>query len=175
MRTREVVAEPGRKLSLEPEAERLSVVVADGSAQFLETVFAVLEFDQIVEIVGRAQDFEETIELAISLQPDLILLDIEMASAPLAIAAILLSAADSKIVGMAADSNPLRPPSLILSLSALIHRSRLREEFLPVLHALCPELPRFALRWLGLSLRHPPEQVHTPWLTCKVNDSKEEG
>ncbi len=176
MRTVEVVTEPGGKLSFEPEAQRLSVVVADGSARSLDTVFAVLEIDQIVELAGRAQNFEEMIELALSLRPDLILMDIEMASAHLAIAAILLlSAADTKIVGMAADSISLAAPSLILSLSALIHKSRLREELLPVLRALYPELRGFAPGCVWPSLGRPPEELHTPWLTFEVNDSKEEG
>lgn len=173
MRTVEVVSEPGRKVWFEPEAQRLRVVVADGSARSLETVFAVLAFDDIVDLVGGARNFEQTIELVVSLQPDLVLMDMAMASADLAVGAILLSAAETKIVGMGADSIPLEAPSLILSCSALIHKSRLREEFLPALHALYGAFWAFAPRFVGPS--SPPDEVYTPFVTLEVNDSKEDG
>ncbi|HXW90386.1 MAG TPA: hypothetical protein VEK33_07545 [Terriglobales bacterium] len=146
MRMVEVVSERSRKVWFEPEAERLRIVLADGSARSLDTVVAVLEFDEIVALVGRAQNLEQTIELVVSLRPDLVLMDIAMPSANLAIEAILVSATETKIVGMAADSIPLEAPSLILSCSALIHKSRLREEFLPALHALDGALLAFAPR-----------------------------
>jgi DNA-binding NarL/FixJ family response regulator len=137
MRTAVVAGQPRRNLSLKAEAERLGVIVADGSSRSLATVFAVLEFDDMVDVVGWASNFEETIELARRRRPDLVVLNIEMASANLAMEAILLSAPDTKIVGISAtDSIPLEAPSLILSFNALVHASRLQEEFLPVLHAL---------------------------------------
>jgi len=137
MRILEVASEPRRHLSFAPEAQRLSAVVADGSARYLDTVCAVEEFHEIVDLVGRATNFEETIELALDFRPDLVLMDIEMPSAHLAVAAMLLATAKTRIIGIsAADSIPLDTPSLILSFSALLHQSRLREEFLPALHAL---------------------------------------
>ena len=44
MRIAEVAGQPGRNLSFEPEAQRVTVVVADGSARYLDTVDAVEEF-----------------------------------------------------------------------------------------------------------------------------------
>ena len=174
MRMVEVVGDGSGQVSFEPEAERLRIVVADGSARSLDTVVAVLEFDEIVELVGRAQNCEQTIELVVSLQPDLVLIDIAMPSANLAIGAILVSAAETKILGMAADSIPLEAPSLILSCSALIHQSRLREEFLPALHALDGALLAFAPRLVWPSPQQPLDEVHTPFVTLEVNDSKED-
>ena len=137
MRILEMATEPRRHLSFAPAGQRLSAVVADGSARYLDTVCAVEEFHEIVDLVGRATNFEETIELALDFRPDLVLMDIAMASAHLAVAAILLATAETKIIGVsAADSIPLETPSLILSFSALLHQSRLREEFLPALNAL---------------------------------------
>jgi CheY-like chemotaxis protein len=137
MRILELASESRRHLPFAPKAQRLSVVVADGSTRYLNTVCALEEFHEIVDLVGRATNFEETIELALDFRPDLVLMDIEMASAHVAMAAILLTTAETKIIGVsAADSIPLESPSLILSFSALLHQSRLREQFLPALNAL---------------------------------------
>jgi DNA-binding NarL/FixJ family response regulator len=124
-------------LASECETRRLSVVIADGTARYLETVHNVLEFHDIVDLVGRAANFEETIQLAIALQPDLVLMDMEMPSAMVAVAAITIAAADLNIVGMSfAGSIPLDRPGLILSVNALIDKRRLRNELLPLLRAM---------------------------------------
>ena len=87
--------------SLSPEYEnrRLRLIVADGTPGYLDTVRNVLEFHDIVDLLGRAANFEETIHLTVNLRPDLILLDMEMPSAMVAIAAISTTAADVEIVG----------------------------------------------------------------------------
>ena len=66
--------------SLSPEYEnrRLRLIVADGTPGYLDTVRNVLEFHDIVDLLGRAANFEETIHLTVNLRPDLILLDMEM-------------------------------------------------------------------------------------------------
>ena len=172
MRTVEVVSEPRQSLVFEPEAERLSVVVADGSATCLDTVSAVLEFEEIVDLVGRASSCEETIKLAVRLRPDLVLMDIDMPSANLAVAAILLSAPDTKLLGIAAaDSIALEGPSVILSFSALLHQSRLREEFLPVLHALYSYPAALGRPSI---LEPQPYEVSTLWPKLAVNNSMED-
>ena len=176
MRTVEVASEPRQNLVLEPEAPRLSVLVADGSARCLDTVSVVLEFEEIVDLVGRARNFEETIQLAVRLRPDVVLMELEMPSADLAVAAIVLSAVDTKLIGIsAADSTPLGAPSLILSFSALLHQSRLREEFLPVLEALYSYPATLDPRsdWPSIG-QPPPQQITTPCLKLEVNDSMED-
>jgi DNA-binding NarL/FixJ family response regulator len=175
MRIAEVAGQTGRNLSFAPEVQRLSVVVADGSARYLDTVHAVEEFYEIVDLVGRASSFEQTIELQLSLRPDLVLMDIEMASASVAIAAILMSTAETKIVGVSAgDSIPLETPNLILSFDALLHQSRLREEFLPALQALY-SYPAFGPRPVWPTFRQAVEQqVRTPCPKLEVNHSKED-
>jgi len=175
MRTVEVASEPRESLMLEPEAPRLSVVVADGSARCLDTVSAMLEFEEIVDLVGRATTVEETIELTVRLRPDLVLMDIDMPSANLAVAAILLAAPYTKLLGIAAEESiALEAPSVILSFSALLHQSRLREEFLPVLHALFSYSATLDPRsvWPSI-LESPPQPISTPWLKLEVNDSME--
>jgi CheY-like chemotaxis protein len=124
------------RLLAEPEDRRLRVIVADGSPRYLDTVCDVLEFHEIVDLVGRAANVEETIQLAVNLQPDLVLMNIEMPSVDVAIA-VIMAATDTRIIGLSsAGSIPLQSPSLILAVSALIDKAHLREELLPVLYTL---------------------------------------
>lgn len=176
MRILEEASQPGRNLCFEPEAQRFSVLVADGSARYLESVSAVEELHEILELIGRATNFEQTVELALSLRPDLILMDMAMPSANLAVRAILASGVETKIVGVAAgDSIPLETPRLILSCSALLHQSRLREELLPALHALYSWPVTFAPLPVWPGFRQPPQQqVRTPCRKLEINDSKED-
>ena len=125
--------------SITPEYEtpRLSTIVADGTPGYLETVRQVLDLHDSVDLIGRAANFDETIQLVVNLRPDLVLMDIEMPSAMLAIAAITIIGADVQIVGMSfAGCIPLDAPGLMLSVNALIHKGRLRNELLPLLQAM---------------------------------------
>jgi DNA-binding NarL/FixJ family response regulator len=122
-----------------PATRKVRVVVADGSPQFLAVICSLLDLHEFVDIIGRAANFEETIQLAVNLQPDLILMDIEMPLANLAVAAITLSEAlaDMKLVGMCeANAIQLQASSVIPTFSALIHKEHLQEEFCSVLDAL---------------------------------------
>jgi CheY-like chemotaxis protein len=118
------------------ENRRLSLIVADGTPRYLETVRNVLEFHDIVDLLGRAANFEETIQLVVNLRPDLVLMDIEMPSAMVAIAAVISTGADVQFVGMFNACIPLHGSALILSVSAFIDKARLCNDFLPVLEAL---------------------------------------
>ena len=124
--------------SLLPEYEnrRLRLIVADGTPGYLDTVRNVLEFHDIVDLLGRAANFEETIHLTVNLRPDLVLLGMEMPSAMVAIAAISITAADVEIVGMFNACIPLHAPGLLLSVSGFMDKARFCNDLLPVLHAL---------------------------------------
>ena len=83
--------------SLAPEYEhrRLKLIIADGSPQYLDTVRTVLDFHETVDLLGRAANFQETIQLAsLCLLPDLVLMDFEIPAAMVAIAAIVTAAPD---------------------------------------------------------------------------------
>jgi DNA-binding NarL/FixJ family response regulator len=121
----------------EYETTRLSAVVADGTPTYLETVCQVLDLHDRVDLIGRAANFDETIQLVVNLRPDLVLMDIEMPSAMLVIAAVTIVGADVQIVGMSfAGCIPLAAPGLILSVNALIHKGRLSNELLPLLQTM---------------------------------------
>jgi CheY-like chemotaxis protein len=158
--------------SVPPEYEkrRWRMIIADGTPKYLETVRSVLEFHDMVDLLGRAANFEETIQLVVTLRPDLVLMDIEMRSAMVAIAAIITTAADVQVVGMFNACIPLHAPGLILSVSAFIDKSRLCNDLLPVLHSLIRY--RGASGPLGrLSHFHADTERHGVELPFQLNKS----
>ena len=62
----------------DPGGRRVRVLVADDEPLFVETIEALLGEDDRVEVVGTAGDGDEAVKLALSLEPDVILMDISM-------------------------------------------------------------------------------------------------
>jgi two-component system nitrate/nitrite response regulator NarL len=54
------------------------ILVAEDDEAFLEALTAVLERDRSLEVVGRARNGREAVDLAEELRPDLVVMDIEM-------------------------------------------------------------------------------------------------
>jgi DNA-binding NarL/FixJ family response regulator len=130
------VSERCESIALDYESPRLSVIVADGTPRYPETVCDVLDLHEIVDLVGRAANFEETIQLAVNLRPDLVLIDVEMPSTMVAIAAMITAGADIQIVGMFEGTIPLVAAGLILSVNAFVDKSRLRTKLVPLLQTM---------------------------------------
>jgi DNA-binding NarL/FixJ family response regulator len=56
----------------------LRVLIADDHQLFAETLSLSLDFDERVEVAGSARDGKEAVRLALDLQPDAVLMDLEM-------------------------------------------------------------------------------------------------
>lgn len=56
----------------------IRVLIADDHRLFAEALEAILDTELELEVVGRASDGQEAIELARALEPDVVLLDISM-------------------------------------------------------------------------------------------------
>jgi DNA-binding NarL/FixJ family response regulator len=59
-------------------ASSIRVLIADDQRLFADAVSALLEGEPRIEVAGHARDGLEAVELAHSLQPDVILMDISM-------------------------------------------------------------------------------------------------
>ncbi len=60
------------------DAPRLRVLIADDDDMFAGALLAFLERDERIELVGRARNGEEAAEMAGTLDPGLVLMDIQM-------------------------------------------------------------------------------------------------
>jgi two-component system nitrate/nitrite response regulator NarL len=61
-----------------PALDPIRVLIADDQRLFVDAVAALLEGEPRIQVAGRAHDGLEAVELARSLQPDVILMDISM-------------------------------------------------------------------------------------------------
>jgi DNA-binding NarL/FixJ family response regulator len=68
----------GNQVDGQPPAGRVRVLVVDDQEPFLAATRAVLSRIADVELAGEARSGEEAIELAATLRPDLVLMDINM-------------------------------------------------------------------------------------------------
>ena len=59
-------------------SDRYRVIVAEDDDEFLETLSGVLEDDGRFEVIGRAHNGREAVELAARLDVDVVVMDIEM-------------------------------------------------------------------------------------------------
>ena len=60
------------------QPEPLRILIADDSDLYAEALALTLELDPGLAVVGRARDGRETVELALALCPDVILMDLDM-------------------------------------------------------------------------------------------------
>jgi DNA-binding NarL/FixJ family response regulator len=68
---------------MEPSRDRrrvtpLRVLLADDHALFLDALELLLGLEGDIEVIGRAADGAEAVDLALALQPDLVLMDLHM-------------------------------------------------------------------------------------------------
>jgi DNA-binding NarL/FixJ family response regulator len=54
------------------------VLIADDHTLFAEALEAILHIDDRIHVVGRAKNGQEAVDLALSLAPDIVLMDISM-------------------------------------------------------------------------------------------------
>jgi len=120
---------------------RLRVVIADASPGFMSVVLSLLEFHEVVDLIGRAATFEETVELVLKQQPDLILIDLDMRLANLAIPVIIFALRRLvKIIGLCTGEKvSFARSEILMTVDAVIHKERLSEDLLTVLHAHFPQ------------------------------------
>ncbi|HEY8107725.1 MAG TPA: response regulator transcription factor [Gaiellaceae bacterium] len=65
---------PGRAKKPQP----LRVLIADDHTLFAEALEAILAAEERIEVVGQASDGSEAVELARTLAPDVVLMDVSM-------------------------------------------------------------------------------------------------
>jgi DNA-binding NarL/FixJ family response regulator len=61
-----------------PNERAVRILIADDHRLFAESLMALLSEDDRVDVVGIADDGQEAVDLALELQPDVILMDLKM-------------------------------------------------------------------------------------------------
>ncbi len=59
-------------------SDKIKVLIADDVEETRKNIITLLEFEDKIEVVGQAQDGQEAIDLTEELQPDIVLMDINM-------------------------------------------------------------------------------------------------
>ena len=127
---------------ISPEPQRLRAVVVDDSPGYMEVICALLEMEDSVEIAGRANNGADAIQAIAHLQPDLLIMDVQMPLVNGLAAALFLSEyfPMTKIVLMSADDSPqLRTACLASGARAFIYKAKFRELFRHTLRAVFEE------------------------------------
>ena len=66
------------EIAPDPRLQPARVLIADDEPLFIESVQALLEHDERVEVVGTATNGQDAVDLAVALEPDVTLMDISM-------------------------------------------------------------------------------------------------
>jgi|SRR5271168_1151802 len=127
---------------------KIQAIVVDPSSDAVSVVCDLLEFYDLLDVIGRVDNVNDALGLVVVLKPDLVLLDVNTPNAHALVAAMMLSEdlLDLKIIAMSAEGSvPPQTASLILDVNAFMHKASLKREFLTVFRALF-ELPQTRCR-----------------------------
>jgi two-component system response regulator DesR len=111
---------------------RLTTVVVDDSASFLEVICALLERDDEVDVVARGRDGVEAIAMVDKLRPDLVLMDIDMPNLDGLNASLIISRCFPRtlIVLMSAEESPeLKADCLACGAAGFVCKTFFRQDF----------------------------------------------
>ena len=114
---------------------KIRAVIVDDSPNFIQVICALMELDDAVDVVGRASDGAEAIQVVAHLQPDLLVMDVQMPLLDgLVAASFLWQQFGTAIILMSADDSPrLREECLASGAVAFIYKPNFRKEFIPAL------------------------------------------
>jgi len=127
---------------LPAQPQKLRTLLVDDSADCLTVICAVLEEDGTIDVIGAAGNGIEAIEAVADLEPDLVIMDVQMPQMDGLMAASVLSRhfPATKIVLMSAeDSHQLRLASRAAGADGFVAKSRFWEDLARVLQALQDE------------------------------------
>jgi CheY-like chemotaxis protein len=130
---------PAEHQLLPAQQQKLRILLVDDSADYVTAICAVLEEKGIIEVIGAAGNGIEAVEAVAELQPDLVIMDVQMPQMDGLMAASVLSRhfPATKIVLMSAeDSHQLRLASRAAGADAFVAKSLLGQDLALVLEAI---------------------------------------
>jgi DNA-binding NarL/FixJ family response regulator len=121
---------------------RIRTIVADDVPSMLEATCAVLEFDGLVEIVGRDRDGAEAVRAAAQLDPELVVMDVNMPGMSGLDAASLMSLRfpGTRIMLMSGEESPeIRCESQACGADAFVFKLGFQQEYASLLRKMFPK------------------------------------
>lgn len=118
---------------------RLRTVVVDDSETFLKIISSVLDLDDAIDLVGAASHGLDAIDMVLRLQPELILIDVNMPGLDgLATSRMLSSRSPAPaVILMSADDSPnLRAACRRAGAFDFVHKENFHDQFQAVLRRL---------------------------------------
>jgi DNA-binding NarL/FixJ family response regulator len=144
MSTHSEALDPG-VLEAQPRGElfwrRIRTIVVDDNLSMLEATCAVLEFDGLVEIVGRARDGAEAVRAVAQLDPELVIMDVNMPGMNGLDAAALMSHRfpGTRIMLISGEESPeIRYESQACGADAFVFKLRFQQEYVSLLRKMFP-------------------------------------
>jgi two-component system response regulator DesR len=128
---------------LEIGPKRIRTVVVDDSPMFLQVACDLLELDPLIDVVARAGKGGEAIEIVLKLQPELVLMDVNMPYLDgLTLAWFFTRRFPvAQIVLMSTDNSPeLHEACEEAGAFDFVHKENFRQEFGSVIQRLCNHL-----------------------------------
>jgi DNA-binding NarL/FixJ family response regulator len=111
---------------------RIKAVIVDDSAHYLEALWSLLELENLVEVIGTGMNGMDAVCAVADLDPDLILMDVNMQpmSGPAAATVISALYPRTKLILMSAeDSQQLRAECLSSGAHSFVSKANFRKEF----------------------------------------------
>lgn len=111
---------------------RLRTIVIDDSPGFLDVICELLEREDVIDIIARGEDGLDAIEMTAKLNPDLVLMDVDMPRLDGLNATLIISARfpSTRIVLMSVEDSPqLRADCMACGGTSFVNKSRFKEDF----------------------------------------------
>jgi two-component system invasion response regulator UvrY len=111
---------------------RIKTVIVDDSAHYLEALWSLLELENLVEIIGTGMSGLDAVSAVAELDPDLILMDVNMQPMSGPAAAMVISAMypRTKLILMSAEDSPqLRAECFACGAHSFVSKANFMKEF----------------------------------------------
>jgi two-component system, NarL family, nitrate/nitrite response regulator NarL len=133
-------------------SDRIRILIVDDHTLLLDALCDLLGMEADIEIAGKARDGAAAVAMAGQVQPDLVLLDVEMPGSPptVTIRRLLETSPEAKIVVLSMYDNPeLVQEVLDAGASGYLHKSVGRQELVAAIRGVrsdprrggCVDLP----------------------------------
>jgi chemotaxis response regulator CheB len=123
---------------------RITVLLADDAAAMRKVVGSFLQLEPNIKVVGVAENFSQTIEMATALKPDVVLLDLHMSDHYAYMPALVKSKlllCGSRVLAMSLssgeDDKDFRALAKSLGAIAVLDKANLYNELIPAILSSC--------------------------------------